>query len=163
MTVATSPEEKQAQLLAVLEQEKPNFSKFEEHERIKSQAWTEEIGMLKRRVEKRFEMLELPGGDSIAVRTCLTESEEARLGELFLRTFGKRDTDAPYELIELCTANPMITAEWLKSNPDEFATQDLLDVLYGYLERKQQMRQEQADRVMAIASFRIKRGGEESG
>lgn len=161
--VAATIEEKNAQLLRVLEQERPNFSKFEEHERVKSEAWADELGMLRRRVERRFEMLELPGGDSIAVRTCLTENEEARLGDLFVRTFSGKDTDAPYELIELCTANPQITAQWLKENPDEFATQDLLDVLYGYLERKQQMRQEQADRVMAIATFRIKRDGQKSG
>jgi hypothetical protein len=161
MSAAT--EDKQAQLLRVLEEERPNFSVFEEYDRIKTEAWDSELDMLKRRVESRFEMLELPGGDSIAVRTCLTESEEARLGDLFLRTFSGKDTDAPYELIELCTANPRITAQWIKENPDEFATQDLLDVLYGYLERKQQIRQEQADRVRAIASFRIKRDGEESG
>lgn len=158
---AISPE-KQAQLLAVLEQEKPNFHVFDDHEKVKCEAWSNELSMLRRRVETRFEMLELPGGDCIAVRTCLTEAEEDRLGELLNRAFVKGDKDAPYEIIELCTANPCITAQWLKDNPEEFSTQDFLTVLYSYIERKQEIRQEMADRVMKIASFRVKRDGQSS-
>ena len=155
---AISPE-KQAQLLSVLEQEKSNFHVFDDHEKIKCEAWSNELSMLRRRVETRFEMLEIPGGDAIAVRTCLTEKEEDELGELLTRAFVKGDKDAPYEIIEMCTANPCITAQWLKENPDEFSTQDFLAVLYGYIDRKQEIRQEMADRVMKIASFRVKRAG----
>jgi hypothetical protein len=162
MSETVDRQARQAQLLRVLEQEKSNFSKFEEHERIKTEAWQDELVMLKCRVQNQYELLALPGGDSIAVRTCLTEAEEGKLSDLFIRAFGKQDSSAPYELIELCTANPHITAEWLKANPSEFSTQDMLDVLYGYLERKQAMRQETANRVMAIASFRIQRDRKES-
>jgi hypothetical protein len=161
--------EKQQELLDVLNKERHNFSKFDEYDAqkakdvsLKAEAWAEEISMLKQRVKNNYELLELPGGDVIAIRTCLTEREEEQMGELFTRAFAKGDTSAPYELIELCTANPNITADWLKSHPDEFATQDLLDVLYGYIERKQELRQETADRLMRIASFRIKRDGPKS-
>jgi hypothetical protein len=163
MATAAERQARNEQLLRVLEQEKPNFSKFEEHEVQKAEAWSGELAMLRRRVKTRFETLPLPGGDSIAVRTCLTESEEAHLAELFVKIFGKGDQDAPYEVIELCTANPEITEEWLRANPDAFAVQDLLDVLYGYLERKQALRQEAADRVRRIVSFRIERDGQSSG
>jgi hypothetical protein len=155
--------ERKAQLMEALNHERPNFRLFQDHDAQKQEMWQDELAMLKRRVETRVESLELPGGDSIAVRTGLTENEERRLTELFVKVFGKGDQDAPYELIELCTANELITAEWLRANPDAFSVQDMLGVLYGYLERKQQLRQEAADRVRSIASFRLKRAGDESG
>ena len=56
------------------------------------------------------------------------------------------------EIIELVTANPMITAEWLKENPSRFATQDVLVASIGYYARMG----ERVERAARARSFRGK-------
>jgi len=129
--------------------------------------WDHEIAMLEKRTKTEIEEIDLGNGDTIAVWACLSAEEVELLNYLqksqteILK--GKNPMDATpeesqaldqiqREIIELVTVNPYITAEWLKDNPDKFATQDVLVASIGYYARMG----ERVERAARTRSFRGK-------
>jgi hypothetical protein len=148
-----SPKITTEQALEILKRHEPEFAQFKvkkDQDLLRAAA---EIDMLERRITEQVEYLTLPGGDSIAVRTCFTETEETELVALMNKT-GTGDRGARNEFLAKIIHNPIITAAWLSEHPDKLAIQDLLDVMYGWLEIRKQKREELAQRLMDLASFR---------
>jgi hypothetical protein len=58
------------------------------------------------------------------------------------------------EFVAKITHNPLITPDWLEANPDKLAVQDLLDVIYGWAETRKRKREELAQRLDDLKSFR---------
>lgn len=129
--------------------------------------WDAEIATLERRTRTEIEEIDLGNGDTIAVWACLSADETRLLGYLQKAQVeivgGRNPNDLPEEdaealdeiqreIIELVTANPMITARWLKENPGRFATQDVLVASIGYYARMG----ERVERAARARSFRGK-------
>ena len=158
-------EEKEA-YRQILEKEKPAFRAMQEDEQAKQRQWGEEIAMLERRVSTEYEEVDLGGGDTIAVRTALSETESARLGELYQAWFSPLDLEQVtpediaqrkeigYEIVALITANPLITVDWLRENPDRFSTDDAVGIMLSWLEQRQNRENRRAARLVSVASFR---------
>jgi len=102
-----------------------------------NERWTDEIAMLERRVRETTVDIDLGNGDKIPIRARLSDSEDARLTKLRLKlSKGGGDKDAALEIAALVTANPLITVEWLKENPNKFAIVDLLEIIFSYFEQQ---------------------------
>ena len=129
--------------------------------------WDAEIATLERRTRTEIEEIDLGNGDTIAVWSCLSADETRLLGYLQkaqVEIAGGRNPndlseedaealdDVQREIIELVTANPVITAEWLRANPERFATQDVLVASIGYYARMG----ERVERAARARSFRGK-------
>jgi len=129
--------------------------------------WDAEIVTLERRTRTEIEEIDLGNGDTIAVWACLSAEENKLLSYLQKAQAeiagGKNPNDLPEEdaegldevqreIIELVTVNPVITAEWLRENPDKFATQDVLVASIGYYSRMG----ERVERAARARSFRGK-------
>lgn len=112
-----------------------------------------EIDMLQRRVHEQADYLPLPGGATIAIRSCYTQAEEDRARDLLVKT-GSGDVRARNEFLELVTQNPLITADYIEANPDKVAVQDLLDVMLGWLEDRKRKREDLARRLKDLRTFR---------
>jgi len=117
-----------------------------------------ELAMLRNRIRTQNTALDLGNGDTITIRTHFSEAEEQDLQRLLI-AIGKGDHLAPYKVIEMVTANELITSDWLLDHPNDFATQDALDVIVGYLETRDKEREDLVARINRLASFRQKPGG----
>ena len=144
--------EHRAEVEKVFKEAGPIFEKFNKLKVAGAHQWDDEIKMLKDRVQSVTIPLPLPGGGSIEIRTQFSETEE-RLLDQTLRSLAK-DPEGAYKVAEIVTANPLITADWLKNHPDDFATEDVLEAIYGFLGVRDRQRRDRADRLTRIATFR---------
>lgn len=125
--------------------------------------WQKEIDALESRVTKKVAEIDLGGGATIAIRLCLLGSEVERLDQL--ERAQKTEPDAEKraemasEMIEIITANPLITKEWLMANRDKYSPSDILDILLGYMEVRLQERKAKIRRLQAAAIFRPESSG----
>jgi hypothetical protein len=158
-----TPEEL-AEAERILKEAEPLFKEREIREQAEKERWVKEIAMLERRVKEDHVDIDLGHGDTLAVRTCLSDEESGRLGDLYKTWFTplkKPDKNAiakrkevSYEIIELVTANPAITKDWLKSNPDKFATDDMVNAIFTWAELRQKRENERAQRLVSAVLFR---------
>lgn len=156
-----TPEEL-AEAERVLKEAEPLFKERASREQPEKEKWAKEIAMLERRVHNEFVPVDLGNGDTIALRTCLSEKEEVKLKSLLLK-WEKGDEKAAYEIVALVTANELITSDWLKKNPDKFAVSDLLKVLFGMLEQRAAHHRDTLQRVKNLTNFRPDPAGAEPG
>ena len=150
---AKKPKITPKEALEILKRHEPEFAEYKAKKDQDLLRAAAEIDMLERRITEQVEYLLLPGGDSIAIRTCFTETEETELRGLLEKT-AVGDKAARNEFLAKITHNPIITAEWLTQNPDKIAVQDLLDVMYGWLEARKAKREDLAQRLKDLATFR---------
>ncbi len=158
-----TPEEL-AEAERILKEAEPLFKEREVREQAEKDRWAKEIEMLERRVKEDYVDIDLGHGDTLAIRTCLSDKESGRLGELYQSWFTPMDSPdknaiakrkgVSYEIIELVTANPAITKEWLKKNPDKFATDDMVNAIFTWAELRQKRENERAQRLVSAVLFR---------
>ena len=122
-----------------LSQAQPLFQKMEQRYNAATFKWQNEIAMLERRVHDCYEDVDLGNGDKIAVRTALSEEEMQEYGAIEQRKTDLEKNDPElsrltYRQIELMTANPLITAEWLEANKDKWPVNDALVIMQAFLE-----------------------------
>jgi hypothetical protein len=119
--------------------------------------WEREISALEQRVATAAIEIPLCDGVTIAIRTSLSVSESRLLNELDSARKAEEDFDKRNELsaemLELMTLNPMITKEWLLSNPDKYSPSDVLKILTGFMEVRLQERMDKIKSVRDAASF----------
>jgi len=157
--VRTHTPEELAEAERILRSVEPQLKAFREAEKNR---WANEIAMLERRVKEEYQPVQLGNGDTIALRTCLSEKEEIKLSGLIER-WSQGDKKAAYEIVALVTANEFITVDWLKKNPDKFSVTDLLNVLFGMLEQRAQFHRETMERVRKLSTFRTEPARPKSG
>ena len=165
-----TPEEKAA-LLKQIKESDPEIKQLRAHQAAKNRKWADEIAMLERRVKDEAEFVDLGHGDTLAIRTCLSDIESGRLGELYQSWFTPlKDPDKnaiakrkkiAFEIIELVTANPMITQEWLEENRDKFATDDVVNAIFSWAELRQKRENKRAQRLVSAVLFRPEQTGPE--
>lgn len=136
-----------------------NFGKLREHTRATDSQWDREIALLQHRVAEQFEQVDIGGGDTLAIRTCLSDEESERFISLLAESERKDATaneraTATYQILALITANPLMTEDWFRDNRANYATMDLMGVLVGFLESRAIQQRERVKRVKDIASFR---------
>lgn len=158
-----TPEEL-AEAERILKEAEPLFKEREVREQAEKERWAREIAMLERRVKEDYVDIDLGHGDTLAIRTCLSNEESGRLGELYQTWFAplkEPDKNAiakrkkvSYEIIELVTANPAITKDWLRKNPDKFATDDMVNAIFTWAELRQKRENERAQRLVSAVLFR---------
>ncbi len=158
----------------MLKEHQPSFDLMEAAEAVQDVKWQDEIAMLEGRVKDCFEMVDLENGDQIAVRTALSEKEMKELGKIEKRKGGifkeiKKKSENPdsneeeienlqdsisdltYRQIEVMTANPLITADWLRKNQDKWPVNDALVIMQSASDRVTLRR---LNRAKELASFR---------
>ncbi len=150
-----------AEIDAELKRMKPLFEQMYAARDKDDQIWQEEISLLESRVSIAYQEVELPGGGTIRIRTCLTGPEMKRLGELEekrIEAGHKGDISgmnlAIYEIVEIVTANPLINVEYLKKNPDKYSGIDITTIGLGYYEGQVKALQERAEKVRRARTFR---------
>jgi len=158
-----TPEEL-AEATRILKEAEPLFKERGVREQAEKERWANEIAMLERRVKEDYVDVDIGGGDMLAIRTCLSEPESAKLGELYKKWYTPADTPdkaaitrkkkVAYEIVELVTANPIITKEWLQDNPDKFATEDAVNAILSYMEQWHKRQNERAAQILETISFR---------
>lgn len=125
--------------------------------------WQKEIDALESRVTHEVAEIDLGGGATIAIRLCLLGSEVERLDTLEKTQKTEPDpekrAEMASEMIEIITANPLITKEWLMANRDKYSPADVLTLLLGYMEVRLQERTERIKRLRAAAIFRPEPSG----
>ncbi len=167
-----TPEEL-AEAERLLKEGQPIFDQMNEEIQAENERWAAEIAMLERRIHEEFVDIDLGHGDIIAIRCCLSETESGRLGELYQKWFTPmkepdkaairaRKTVA-YEIIALTTANPLITVKWLKEHPDQFSTDDAVNMILSWAENRQKRENERAARLVSAINFRPNSAGSEPG
>jgi hypothetical protein len=151
-----------------LKKAKPLFDKRDKALAVQTDKWQREIDMLERRVEEAYEDLDLPGGDTIAIRTCLSNPESKRLGELKqeqIKSDPVKDADRleelMYEILGTITANPLLTVDWFRQNEGKYAMVDAVTMSIGYYEKQVQQLRERNRKVKAAQSFREDESGTE--
>jgi len=122
-----------------LSQAQPLFQKMDQRYNAAALKWQNEIAMLERRVHDCYEDVDLGNGDKIAVRTALSEEEMLEYGAIEQRKTELEKDDPElsrltYRQIELMTANPLITADWLEENKDKWPVNDALAIMQAFLE-----------------------------
>lgn len=122
-----------------LSQAQPLFERMDQKYNAATFKWQNEIAMLERRVHDCYEDVDLGNGDKIAVRTALSEEEMQEYGAIEQRKTDLEKNDPElsrltYRQIELMTANPLITAEWLEANKDKWPVNDALVIMQAFLE-----------------------------
>lgn len=158
-----------AEIEEALRKAKPLFDKRDRALSIESSKWQKEIEMLERRVNETSVDLELPGGDTIAIRTCLSNPESNQLAKLRAEQIAfdlktgdpVRLEEIMYEILELVTANPLLTAQWFKEHEGKYATVDAVTIGIGYYEKQSQLLKERHQKVMRAQSFREDDSGTE--
>ena len=160
-----TPEEL-AEAKRILKESEPLFEKRKVREQAEREKWAGEIAMLERRVRDEYVEVDLGNGDTIALRSCLSEAEGKKIGRLEKERSGldmtnpensERADDIAFEILEFVTANPIITKTWLKKNRDRFAINDMLTVTFGWYD--QQIAQFR--RIKDLKSFRPEQTGPE--
>lgn len=161
MMPGKTPEEK-ARLGELLEQEQPAFDLMREDSAAQARRWEAEIAMLERRVHDEIAEVDLGNGDSLLIRACISGAEGARIQALEKeRKALDREADAErldeiaYEILEIVTANPMITAEWLRTHKDQYSVVDMLAITMGWYTRQIN----RAGEIAGAESFREERPG----
>jgi len=167
----------------ILAERKPHMEKMRDDIRNEKVAASETIAMLQRRTKTQTVDLVLEGGDTIRIYSRLSEAdmkrieaiENERIDHIFCaeeKTAAlkkvtdvsqidpiRKEIDRLFEsagdcwlrVIAIVTVDPAITYGWLKQNPDMYSPEDIVDVYLAYREaRKQQI----ADRVKRVQSFR---------
>lgn len=128
-----------AEIEESLNQAQPLFQKMDQRYNAATFKWQNEIAMLERRVHDCYEDVDLGNGDKIAVRTALSEEEMQEYGAIEQRK-TKLEKDDPelsrltYRQIELMTANPLLTTDWLEANKDKWPVNDALVIMQAFLE-----------------------------
>ena len=122
-----------------LSQAQPLFQKMDQRYNAATFKWQNEIAMIERRVHDCYEDVDLGNGDKIAVRTALSEEEMQEYGAIEQRKaeLEKQDPELSrltYRQIELMTANPLITADWLEENKHRWPVNDALVIMQAFLE-----------------------------
>jgi len=121
--------------------------------------WQSEIAMLERRVKNETSYVDLGNGDKIAIRLCLSDAEMKEISEL-QKEMGNPDIPederefATFRILEIATANPLLTVDWFRDNRNSFATSDMLAVILGFYEAQVEERRKQLDRVRSAGRFR---------
>lgn len=160
-----TPEEL-AEAERILKESEPLFEKRRIREQDEKERWAGEIAMLERRVRDEYVDVDLGNGDTIALRSCLSEAEGKRIGKLEKERTGldptipenaERADEIAFEILEIVTANPIITKPWLKKNRDRFAINDMLTVTFGWYD--QQIARFR--RIKDLKSFRPEQTGPE--
>lgn len=150
--------EERARLGALVDAEGDAFRRMSADTAAKNRDWDQELAMLERRVKEEIALVDLGNGDTIAIRAGLSEAEAKRIQALSTERDGlspeadaQRLEDIAYEIVAIVTANPMITAEWLRENQDKIAVSDMLTIsLSWYSEQAQRAK----DAVIRARSFR---------
>jgi len=165
-----TPEEL-AEAKRILKEATPLFEQRKITEQAERERWSHEIAMLERRVRDEYVEIDLGGGDTLAIRTALSEVESIKLGELYKQWFTpmkKPDKNAvtakkkvSYEIIALVTANPLITRDWLEQNPDRFSTDDAVHAIISYAEERQKRENDRARGLIETLTFRPLQAGAE--
>lgn len=143
---------------ALLKSHKPSFDKIQAVVTTQQNRDLDEIAMLERRVNTLYEEVDLGNGDTIRVRTALSEEESVEYNALQVKISDKDTSDeerseCTYRQLEIMTANPYLTAEWFRINQDKWPVNDALSVASGFLENQLQQRK---DRVSNLQRFREK-------
>jgi len=141
-----------------------------------AQKYEVEVAALERRVLTMKREIPLgDGDDTIEIWTHLSDRDMRRLGKLERERTGlsaklkeaidkgeepeesiiDRADRIGFEILEMITVNPTITAKWLEENRDKVATQDLLTVTLAYY---QEVGQRTMDTLQA-QKFRRDGGG----
>lgn len=149
-----------------LEKAKTVFDRMYAGQEDEQRLWAEEIAMLESRVKHNYRDLELPGGGRIRVRSCLTGPEMERLDDLEKQRIAcangndaKGMNEAVYQILEIVTANPRLTAEYFRKNPTRYSQIDIITIGLGYYEGQVRDLQERAEKVRRAISFRKNQGG----
>ena len=127
------------EISSLLSEHKDQFQQMDQKYNAATFKWQNEIAMLERRVHDCYEDVDLGNGDKIAVRTALSEEEMQEYGAIEQRK-TKLEKDDPelsrltYRQIELMTANPLITADWLEENKHRWPVNDALVIMQAFLE-----------------------------
>lgn len=127
------------EISSLLSEHQPQFQQMDQKYNAATFKWQNEIAMLERRVHDCYEDVDLGNGDKIAVRTALSEEEMQEYGAIEQRK-TKLEKDDPelsrltYRQIELMTANPLITTDWLEANKDKWPVNDALVIMQAFLE-----------------------------
>jgi hypothetical protein len=145
-----------AEAAVMLKEHQPNFDRLKAAEAADSFKWQDEIAMLERRVHDCYEDVDLGNGDTIAVRTALSEEEMQEMNALEQRKteLEKKDpelSEITYRQLELMTANPYLTAQWFSENKAKWPVDAALAVLQSFLEHQISKR---INRVKDLQSFR---------
>lgn len=127
------------EISSLLSEHKDLFQQMDQKYNAATFKWQNEIAMLERRVHDCYEDVDLGNGDKIAVRTALSEEEMQEYGAIEQRKteLEKNDPELSrltYRQIELMTANPLITADWLEENKDKWPVNDALAIMQAFLE-----------------------------
>lgn len=163
---ALTPEVK-ARALAAVEaaKQRGTFSEMEKMSSSDQAKWENEVAMLQMRVYTAHQDVDIGGGDTIAVRTSLLDSEVSRLEELERKKAVETDPEAQAaiscEMLEIITANPLITKDWLLNNREMYSPSDLLSILLGYMEVRLREKADMIARLQSAVSFRKVRAGPE--
>jgi len=144
------------EISSLLSEHQPQFQQMDQKYNAAALKWQNEIAMLERRVHDCYEDVDLGNGDKIAVRTALSEEEMQEYGAIEQRKLqlDKNDPELSrltYRQIELMTANPLITVEWLEENKDKWPVNDALTIMQAFLEGIMRRMQ---NRVRDLQSFR---------
>lgn len=153
-----TPEEK-ARLGELLEKEKPAFDLMRADTAAQTQHWADEIAMLERRVQTETAEVDLGNGDVLLIRACISGAEGKRIQALEkerkeIGPEGDMDRldEIAYEILEIVTANPRITADWLRANPGRFSVADMVTATMGWYKSQVQ----RAGEIAGAKSFRGK-------
>lgn len=130
-----------AEIEESLSKAQPLFDKMNARYDAVNTKWANEIAMLERRVNTLYEEVDLGSGDRIAVRTALSNQESKHIGKLDKERAGldpakdeDRLNEISYEILEILTANPLLTKEWFAQNPDRYALTDALRISLTFYE-----------------------------
>lgn len=176
-----TPEEKAA-LLKQIKESDPEIKQLRAHQAAKNRKWADEIAMLERRVREEFTFVNLGGDDKIALRACLSNAEMAEISRLdkkrselgkevkipdpknpkakptARRVLTEKDNDAAneltFEMLEIVTANPLLTRDWFRDNQDRYAMGDMMTIILGFYEAKVEENRARMERIKNSGSFR---------
>ena len=143
----------------------PTFDRMKQMSKEEEARWQKEIAALESRVYTEAVEIDLGGGATIAVRTCLLGSEGRRLDELEEASRLEKDpqkrAEMAAEMLEIITLSPLITKEWVLANQDKYSPSDVLRVLLGYTETRMREGMDSVIRLRSAVSFRPLSGGTE--
>ncbi len=181
MTRQHTPKEL-AEAERLLKEGQPLIDRVEREAQAEKERWAGEIAMLERRVREEFTFVNLGGDDKIAIRACLSNTEMTEIGRLDKRrsSLGKdvkipdpkdpkakpkvkrvlteKDNDAAneitFEMLEIVTANPLLTREWFRENQEKYALGDMLTIILGFYESRVEEDRARMERIKSAGRFR---------
>jgi predicted methyltransferase len=80
--------------------------------------------------------------------------EEITLMQAQISRLISQSSDCYLKIIAKVTADPELTYEWLKENPDKYNAEDIVDTYYAFREARRQQVADREERVRAIIAFR---------